>query len=309
MQPYFPPQIVFTTDDDYTIAIDEINQQAYQKLYYSSSEQQTSFVMKHFPYTTPDTPESKYYVQLSFSSSSPTPSSCQYVAYWKYTTQYFNQFPVHWWVNESTFEIKNYMDFSYKMIHSQNSSIDEDYWYANEQCRTESAEIFPCQEIFFKKNTQIPLRYTEVVRHGMQVVQEVTNYQVLSIGKPDEKYFDSIPKNWSNICQDFNLGITCDPQEISIRLNHSSNIHISLTAPPHQIHGNDTLRIRWKETESKDCFKWSPEELYFNSTNFQKQQILTLTRVKNGPLTKILPIFHGGGFDHLSSDDYAITIT
>ena len=44
------------------------------------------------------------------------------------------------------------------MIHSNNSSPDEDYWYANEKCEIQDGSKPPCQEIYFKKNTEIPLR-------------------------------------------------------------------------------------------------------------------------------------------------------
>jgi hypothetical protein len=64
-QPYFPPQITFTVDNDLMIyAIDEINQRAYKKLSYSSTQQDTSYVSQHFPFSNPDSPRSKYYVQL-----------------------------------------------------------------------------------------------------------------------------------------------------------------------------------------------------------------------------------------------------
>ncbi len=137
------------TDDGYIIAIDEINQQAYQTLNYSSSEQQTSFVMKHFLYSLPDTPQSKYYVQLSLVSLASL--GCQYATYWTYSGRNFNEFPTHWWFNASSFEIKNNMNFDSKMIHSNKSSLDEDYWYASETCGTESGQLFPCQEIYFQK--------------------------------------------------------------------------------------------------------------------------------------------------------------
>ncbi|CAF1429433.1 unnamed protein product [Adineta ricciae] len=307
-QPYFPRQVVFSSDGGLIVAIDEINQRAYQTLNYTSTEQHTSFVMQHFPYAVPDSPQSKYYVQLLLRT--PPSLGCQYGTYWKYGEQNFNDFPVHWWVTESSFEIKNYINFHFGMIHSKNtSSIDEDYWYSNETCMLEDKEILPCEEIYFKKNTEIPLRSTVVVRYGMQVIQEITNYKIISIGKPDEKYFDLIPKNWSVVCQDANLGIIYNPEAVTIDSNRSSDIHISLTAPPHRINGNDTVRIRWKVTQCKTCFKWIPEQLYFNSKNFQTTQILTIIRIKNGPLAKMFPIFKGGGFDSISTDDYSIIIT
>lgn len=49
------------------------------------------------------------------------------------------------------------------MIHSTNKSIEEDYWYSNRTCKVDSGQIYPCQEISFRKNTSIPIRYSEVV--------------------------------------------------------------------------------------------------------------------------------------------------
>ncbi|CAF4881500.1 unnamed protein product, partial [Rotaria magnacalcarata] len=57
-----------------------------------------------------------------------------------------------------------------------NSSQDEDYWYANVTCRTNPGSIYPCEEIYFKKNTEIPLRSTKVIRQGWNVVQVTIPY-------------------------------------------------------------------------------------------------------------------------------------
>ena len=75
---------------------------------------------------------------------------------------------------------------------------------------------YPCEEIYFKKNTDIPLRSTQVVRRGWNIIQVTTYYKIISIGKPDEKYFDSIPKNWSYICRDVMLGLFYYPQTTEI---------------------------------------------------------------------------------------------
>jgi hypothetical protein len=69
-----------------------------------------SYVEKNFTYSIPDLPESKYYVQLFIDSLS---EKCMYGTYWKYGGNNFNTFPSHWWFNESSFEIKNYI------IHNQ----------------------------------------------------------------------------------------------------------------------------------------------------------------------------------------------
>ena len=64
IQPYFPPQIVFSLDDSQTIiAIDEINQRAYRSISYTPTIRQVPYAMQHFPYAVPDS-QSKYYVQL-----------------------------------------------------------------------------------------------------------------------------------------------------------------------------------------------------------------------------------------------------
>ena len=44
--------------------------------------------------------------------------------------------------------------------------IDEDYWYANVTCRIDQWRIYPCEEIYFQKNTEIPLRFVQVIRRA-----------------------------------------------------------------------------------------------------------------------------------------------
>jgi hypothetical protein len=171
IQPYFPPQIVFSPDSGQTIiTIDEINQQAY-----SFTGRQTSFVMKHFPYAVPDSPQSKYYVQLLVELPS---NWCVYGTYWKYGGNPYNSFPSYW-VNGTSFEVKNYLNFNYQMIHSNDSSIDEDYWYADVTCQVQTVQTYPCEQVYFKKNTQIPLRSTRIVRRGWNIVQETTAYTII----------------------------------------------------------------------------------------------------------------------------------
>jgi hypothetical protein len=182
----------------------------------------------------------KYYVQLLTDSPS---LNCMYGTYWKYGGNNFNSFPSHW-LNGTSFKIKNYLSFNYEMLHSKDSSENEDHWYSNVTCRPDSGELVPCEEIYFKKNTDIPLRFVQVIDRGLTIVQVTTNYQVISIGKPDKKYFDSIPKNWSVACQDFNLGLLYNPVFIKVNLKQSSKVHISLTAPPYRINGNDTVTIQ-----------------------------------------------------------------
>lgn len=304
-QPYFPPQIVFSPDNGVTtIAIDEINQRAYQKIAMSSYASETSFVLKNFPYAIPGSPQSKYYVQLLVDFP---PLNCMYGTYWKYGGNTFNSFPSYW-LNGSSFEINNYMKFTYAMIHSKDSSVDEDYWYSNVPCRTDSGGIFPCEEIYFKKNTQTPLRSTRVARGGWDVRQFTTYYKIISVGKPDDTLFDSIPKNWSLACRDVMLGLAYYPQTSKIDFDQSAQVQVWLITPPHPIHGNDTVRIQWKPKECNDCFRLSPDELYFNGANFQERQTLTITRVKTGPNTTFIPIFKGGGFDLVTPNIYPIFI-
>ncbi len=305
LQPFFPSQIVFSPDDGTTtIAIDEINQRAYKMLTYGSTRREISYVEKNFSYAPVDSPQSKNYVQLTTDSP---PLSCMYGTYWKYGRNNFNSFPSHW-LNGTSFKIKNYLNFSYEMLHSKDPSGNDDYWYSNVTCRLDSGESVPCEEIYFKKNTDIPLRFVQVIRRGSNTVQVTTNYQVIAMGKPDEKYFDSIPKNWFVACQDFNLGLLYNPVFTKINLKQSSKIHISLTAPPHRINGNDTVIIRWESTECSDCVRWTPKELTFNTKNFQEKQILTITRVEDGQQTSLAPIFHGGGFNRVPPQTNSIFI-
>ncbi|CAF3412796.1 unnamed protein product [Rotaria socialis] len=304
-QPYFPSQIVFSPDSGRTvIAIDEINQKAFKTSAYGSKGQENSYVTKHFPYSIPDSPQSKYYVQLLVDSP---PLGCMYGTYWKYGGNVFNSFPSHW-LNGSSFKIENYIKYPYEMIHSMSSSQDEDYWYANVTCRTDPGNIYPCEEIYFKKDTEIPLRSTKVIRQGWNVVQVTTPYEIISIGKPDDKYFDSIPENWSSICRDVMLGLLYYPQSTKIMLNEAVQIQVWLSTPPHQINGNSTARIQWKSAQYNDCFILTPKELSFDNENFYERQTLTITRVKDGPQTNLIPIFNGGGFDAVPAQIYPIII-
>ncbi|CAF0858110.1 unnamed protein product [Adineta steineri] len=305
-QPYFPPQIVFSSNNGVSImAIDEINQRAYYTLAYGDSGRTSSYVSKKLPYTIPDTPESKYYVQLVTNS---VPSDCFYGTYWKYGGNAYNSFPAHWWVNHTSFEIKSYNIFSYEMKYSNDSSRAEDYWFANTTCSVDSGELYPCQEIYFQKNTQIPLRSTAVIRRGWNVIQETTPYQIISVGEPIDKYFESIPKDWYLTCRDLNLGLYYNPQTSKIDLNQSVKVEIWLITPPHRINGNDTVRIQWKSKECSDCFTFSPEELSFDDKNFEEKQILTITRVKDGSKTTLIPTFNGGGFNNALPQLYPIYI-
>jgi hypothetical protein len=305
-QPYFPNQIVFSFENSSVIiAIDEINQRAFQSFPVYPSMTQTSYAMKNFPYAPSDTPQSKYYVQLLNDSATP---ECMYQTYWKYGAGDISEFPSHWVINATSFQIKNYLNFSYEMIHSNHSSQEEDYWYANTTCELTSGDVVPCDEIYFKKNTEIPLRQTKVVYRGFRFIQTTANFRIISIGKPDEKYFDSVSKGWYNSCQDLGLELLYYPQVTKISLNKSVEIHISLAAPPHRINGNDTVRVQWNETECMDCFTLSPKEFRFNGDNFHEKQILTITRVKDAPQTAILPIFNGGGFDIIRPSLFPIYI-
>ncbi|CAF1230003.1 unnamed protein product [Rotaria sordida] len=300
-QPYFPPQILFFADNT-LYAIDEINQRAYKSASSSVKQSETGYALKHFPFAIPGSPQSKYYVQLLEGFPN---IGCIYGTYWKYGGSTFNAFPSHW-SNGTSFEIKNFMDFKYEMIRSNASSVYEDYWYSNVTCHPEGPKSVPCEEIYFRKNTDIPVRSTQVISTPWEVRQFTTTYLVISVGKPDDKYFDSIPKDWARTCQDVTLGVSYNPQSTKIDLNKSTKVQIWLPTPPHRIDGNDTVHIQWKADECIDCFTWTPNQLSFNSENFQVRQTLTIARVKNGPQTHLIPIFKGGGFDDIPVKNYTI---
>ena len=304
-QPYFPPQIVFSFgDDEIIMAIDEINQRAYMTYPITPSLTLFSYVLKHFPYPPPDSPQAKYYVQLVNLSS---PNSCAFGTYWKYGRDAPNSFPSHW-ANGTSFEIKNYMNYTYEMIHSNESLKNEDHWYSNETCQIGTGEIYPCQEIYFKKDTDIPLQFIEIYRHEGRFIRSITDYTIISIGKPDDKYFNSISKDWFNICRDNDLGVLYHPETVHIYLHDTVTVQVWLHSPPHRINGNDTVYIQWNATDCADCFTWTPKQFTFNDQNFQQKQTLKITRVKDGDLTTFLPIFEGGGFDLVTPDTYPLMI-
>ncbi|CAF1404747.1 unnamed protein product [Rotaria sordida] len=308
-QPYFPPQITFSTYENKAIyAIDELNQQAYRSYIITPTLTEYSFAMQHFPFAIPDSPESKYYVQLKLNFPS---NSCNYGTYWKYGDYLSSAFPSHWNFNDSSFKIDNFVNFRYEMIHSNNKTGDEDYWYANKICEIDTGEKFPCQEIYFKKNTDIPLRTAQVFRRRWEVLHETIYYKVISIGKPDDRLFKRIPQNWAYNCTDLALGLLYNPQILVISLDKTSSVQLWLNTPPHYINGNDTVTIEWQpSTASKcnDCVTWTPKRFSFNSTNFQQTQTLYITRVKDGQGVYLIPIFSGGGFDIVDPEQSRISI-
>ena len=293
-QPYFPKQIVFTPDQNRTlIAIDEVNQRAYLKLIVDSTDYDVAYVMQHMPYARTDLPQSKHYVQL-IQNYIKTRTSCSYLTYWQYSWGGYGLFPLHWG-NDSSYNIKNYLNFNYPMIHS--TKVDEDYWYSNETCRTSSGQSYRCQEVYFKKNTDIPVRYTEVVQDDEEIVRRIENYTIYSTEKPSDTFFNTIPKTWNDDCRDGDLGISYNPTEITLSLGESAKVQVWLPAPPHKIEGHNTVTIYWVPFICSQCFKWTPEKLHFNYTNFNEPQILTITRVERSAPTVIIPFCSGGGYD------------
>ncbi|UJR16746.1 hypothetical protein I4U23_003646 [Adineta vaga] len=303
-QPYFPPQILFFANGATLYAIDEVNQRAYKSDSYSVKQSETGYALKKFPYATPDSPQSKYYVQLLQGFPN---IGCIYGTYWKYGGSTFNAFPSHW-NNGTTFEIKTFIDFKYPMIQSTNSSVYEDYWYSNQTCHPEGPNDVPCEEIYFRKNTDIPVRSTQVLETPWETRQFTTEYLVISVGKPDDKYFNSIPKDWATTCRDVMLGISYVPQSTKVDLNENVKIQVWLPTPPHRINGSDVVSIQWKANECSECLTWTPKELSFNQKDFQVRQILTITRVKKGSTINLIPIFNGGGFEQVSTKNYTIVI-
>ncbi|CAF1362538.1 unnamed protein product [Rotaria sordida] len=96
------------------------------------------------------------------------------------------------------------------------------------------------------------------------------------------------------------MGFLYYPVLTNISLRQSSEIHISLSAPPHRINETDTLTIQWKSTQSINCVTWIPTELTFNTKNLQEQQILTLTHVQDGSQVTLIPNFYGRDYFGLS---------
>lgn len=305
VQPYFPSQIVFSINDGLkTIyAIDAVNQRAYKSSLSMHATNQTSVVMSKFPNTPSDTPQASHYVELTSHTS---PDSCSYLTYWSYSVGSTTEFPSHWNNGGISYEIKNYIEFQHEMIKSTNESDTEDYWYSSERCQVDGGEIYPCEEIFFKKNTDIPLRYTRVLRIAFDVRQVITYYEVISVGKPDDKYFEAFSPNWYNECRDDNFAVLRDPETVQIDVNESKNVQISLSNTPHRINGNTTVMVHWNLTQCVDCITWTPQQFRFDSSNFQEKQTLTIKRVKKSTFGYLSPILQGGGYELLDGGFYGI---
>jgi len=295
--PYFPSQIVFTINNGKQLyAIDAVNQRAFVSI--NDSSPQSAYVFQHFPYSPADTPQSKYYVQLATALDSKT---CAYGTYWEYGGNPYNYFPAHWNTNTS-FQITNYLHLNYQMVHSNNhSEVDEDYWYSDQVCSGAIPDIQPCFRIYFKRNTDIPLRSIELQTVAGRPIFQTTKYEVLSTGKPDDKYFSGIPRNWYTSCLDINLQVKYLIDNYRIGYESYKTVGVSLSTPPHKINGNDSVIISWSIISGcHDCLTWTPQKLTFNHQNFNQIQNLTIYRVFDSIDVIFSPSFIGGGFDLVS---------
>jgi len=186
------------------------------------------------------------------------------------------------------------------MVHSKNASKQEDYWYSSETCQVDSGELYPCQEIYFKKNTEIPIRYTDISLVDEAMTRRTVNFTVYSTKTPSHTFFDSIPKNWFDICVDDDLRVLYQPDSLALDLNKSAEVEVWLPTPPHHIPGNDTVTISWTSSVCVHCVEWTPTHLVFNTTNFQEKQVLNITRIRDSDEPAILrPICHGGDYDNV----------
>ncbi|CAF1246722.1 unnamed protein product [Adineta ricciae] len=313
IQPYFPRQVTFLARENYDgkknlFAIDEINQRAYQSWGKKSFDERRAYAMKDMPYMFPDPSQSKYYVQLTYFTP-PPPPGCHYGIYALDGLGFsFNVFPDHWQKHLDSFEILNYVHFTSKMIHSNQSKENEDYWYSDEKCRLSSGEMVPCQEIYFRRGTEIPLRTTRVDYNIVALVQKTTAYEILSIGEPDEKYFDSIPKNWTESCEDAKFGISYDGNSSYLYPGKTVLVQVWLRTAPHKVNGNDTLRIQWTAHDDDKYITLTPKELVFNGENFSEKQTLTIKRHEGQAEAIFYPIFHGGGLEPVFTEKYSFTL-
>ena len=111
-------------------------------------------------------------------------------------------------------------------------------------------------------------------------IRRTENYTIFSIGKPSDQYFESVPNNWQTNCRDGDLGISYKPKPALIEANNSVKVEVWLPAPPHKVKNDDSVSISWMGFACDDCYTWTPRTMVFNGTNFDKKQILTISRVK-----------------------------
>jgi len=304
VQPYFPSQVVFTVDNGQRLyAIDQVNQRAFVSI--KDNPAQNGYVFQHFPYSPADTPQSRHYVRLITTDN---PKTCAYETYWKYGRNSSNYFPEHW-NNQTTFQIGNYLNLNYTMIYNFNQSdLEEDYWYSAETCYDAVHDVHPCFRLYFKHANDTPLRSIQLQSVGERSFFQTTEYQIISIGKPDDKYFAGIPTNWYTSCLDTDLQLEFFADSYVIYYRTHRTVAVSLFAPPHRVNGNDSVTITWNLTGcDNDCLTWAPQQLTFNSQNFNRIQNLTFLRIDDSDRTFIRPTFIGGGFDLVSPDLNEIT--
>jgi hypothetical protein len=105
------------------------------------------------------------------------------------------------------------------MLVVQVFALNEGYWYSNETCKTSiGQDIYSCEEIYFKKNTNFPLLYFNVrLITGYDTRIEIP-FTVISVGKSINNYFKAILKDWQLTCQNVDPSLLFDHNTIKLKL-------------------------------------------------------------------------------------------
>lgn len=96
--------------------------------------------------------------------------------------------------NGTTFSVGNYLKFTYNLVHWTNSSVD--YWRSIETCLVPSLGCIHCEEMFFEKDTDIPIQYNYINIDGQHIHLQTIWFTDVTVGKSVNNYFKTIPKDY-----------------------------------------------------------------------------------------------------------------
>jgi hypothetical protein len=327
--PQFPKQFTMkysVMTDSYTtrflFAQDELKQKAYVEAHVDGQSEPIylGWLLHSPPGALPDSPESKYMVDISYT---PGFSDCAYHAFWNYTNRPQFNFPRHYFVQQKigwNAKVVNFYDTPDHMILNGTVVINNKKYTRYEtpqRCKYQNVE-YPCQSIYFTADEhELPFQSIFVKQKQSDMDQEeyiTTSYEFLEVAPPANSFWDinKLPKNWATSCDDGNRFIVTNPEEVQVHPGVTQYASISLGTPPHTINGTDVVTIqlfadKCSPCRTLDCIAFSPEEIKFNSKNWNIPQQVKILYAKRDGQESIVLRASGGGYTDLP--DYGIDVT
>lgn len=254
--------------------IDQVGQRA--AVSFVDASKTVAWLYKNIPDSEPMTPEYNNYVEL-FNKDDKV--RCAYAAYWTHTINTLNNFPSHWYRRDGqrvSAKVGSFIDFNrYEMHKDQPVIIDSkeyDFYHSNAKCSSSY-----CEEYYTVKDSDIPFRAISVKTHAGS--EQALQFDFFDVSVPLKRDFPPpSPQQWYRECLDMNLGLIHQPALNKYVVTEKQNRYIiwfRLTTPPHIVNGSSTTVIDFEPKveegyDCKDCIRWSPLTLEFDSNSFDK---------------------------------------